>query len=459
MQAVDALERETPAAQGTDDELRPVIIGAGLTGMAISRILSEAGIRHSLIGQRPSALPCLGESMNLEGTLGFQEGFPELARFFSPKKFAVAYLGDHAFSCRFAFHHPAFVAFFRSLGYKAPAELLHVDRLSFDATLFERVVASLHCVFFETQVSRLDYDPDADTITAVYLSEGPRLSPTYVFDAAGHARLLARMLGISCTMIGDVQRVAFTYYRVPEGAPSGPFDNAWYHATTGMRLYPDVDGVDGLAWCIPLHRHVSIGVGMRADDNTLSDDELLDIAERAYARRGIVYRQYYPEPMVARGFKHRYYIHERAYGANWLLAGGSYCQIWWMAGAGSGAGLTAAQIALKFMAAPQKTGRRFQKHMQMLINTHSAFEWLTAVDQRHLSKTFIARHTDQFIVTNLKRLTHATRFRKGWVAPVCGFLVSRLALFERAFRNFCDVRVVDVPEPAATTPAGVGSPG
>src|SRR5947209_3493390 len=45
----------------------PVILGAGLTGLAISRALSAAGITHMLVGDRPAETPRLGESLNAEG--------------------------------------------------------------------------------------------------------------------------------------------------------------------------------------------------------------------------------------------------------------------------------------------------------------------------------------------------------------------------------------------------------
>jgi threonine dehydrogenase-like Zn-dependent dehydrogenase len=45
----------------------PVVLGAGLTGLAISLALSAAGIKHVLIGDRPTEIPRLGESLNAEG--------------------------------------------------------------------------------------------------------------------------------------------------------------------------------------------------------------------------------------------------------------------------------------------------------------------------------------------------------------------------------------------------------
>ena len=47
----------------------PVILDTGLTGMAISRALAAAGMKHALVGNRPTDAPRLGESLNAEGSL------------------------------------------------------------------------------------------------------------------------------------------------------------------------------------------------------------------------------------------------------------------------------------------------------------------------------------------------------------------------------------------------------
>ena len=48
------------------NQILPVIIGTGLSGMAISRVLSDANCQHFLIGSPPNKLPRLGESINFE---------------------------------------------------------------------------------------------------------------------------------------------------------------------------------------------------------------------------------------------------------------------------------------------------------------------------------------------------------------------------------------------------------
>ena len=73
----------------------PVVIGSGLTGLSISHYLSRASIDHVVIGRPPERSPRLGESLNLEGTLLLREAFPQLSRFFHPKRDALGYFGDY----------------------------------------------------------------------------------------------------------------------------------------------------------------------------------------------------------------------------------------------------------------------------------------------------------------------------------------------------------------------------
>src|SRR5262245_9482752 len=85
---------------------RPVILGAGLTGLAVSRALSSAGVAHALVGDRPTETPRLGESLNAEGSLEAARQFPGLARFFSRKRQQTLFFGGNAL----AFDFPQFAA-------------------------------------------------------------------------------------------------------------------------------------------------------------------------------------------------------------------------------------------------------------------------------------------------------------------------------------------------------------
>src|SRR3954469_472848 len=104
---------------------RPIIIGSGLTGTAISCMLSRASVPHVLIGGPPNALPRLGESLNLEGSLDVLRLFPRHSAFLFPKKVVVGYVDDYVFSCDFEINKTRGArAFFRLLGYEAPSEFL-----------------------------------------------------------------------------------------------------------------------------------------------------------------------------------------------------------------------------------------------------------------------------------------------------------------------------------------------
>ena len=137
----------------------PVIVGSGLTGMSISTTLSRAGVDHVLVGGAPGTLPRLGESLNLEGTLLLLEMYPELSRFFFPKKVVLGYLGDHQLTCNFdVAERLVSRIIFRALGYRAVSEFLQFDRLGFDAALWEATAASPHCTVVDEKVAALEYD-------------------------------------------------------------------------------------------------------------------------------------------------------------------------------------------------------------------------------------------------------------------------------------------------------------
>ena len=270
----------------------PVVIGSGLTGLSISHSLSLASVDHVLIGRRPEMSPRLGESMNLEGTLLLWEMFPQLSRFFFPKREVLGYLGDYEVLCDFAVSQRAVSrAIFRTLGYAPAEEFLQVDRIGFDAALWELTVASEHCTVLDASVSELAFDAARDRFTSVCLADGAVLRPSYVFDATNHGRLLGRTAKIACRTLGTEQRVAYTHYHLAPGAPRNV--EAWELTTAIVRLFPASDGVDAIAWCIPLGDYVSIGVSTNATETALDDEALLELTAVAFARYGIDYRRRY----------------------------------------------------------------------------------------------------------------------------------------------------------------------
>jgi hypothetical protein len=334
----------------------PVVIGSGLTGLSISHSLSRASIDHVLIGRRPDTSPRLGESMNLEGTLLLWEMFPQLSRFFFPKAQVLGYLAAHEVVCDFDVGK-RFVSrmIFRAMGFAPAEEFLQVDRIGFDAALWDLTTASEHCTVLDAKVENLELDAASDRFTGVRLVGRygaravvrlrclePRASARADREAGlSHAgRPAARRLHA----LSPASRALRTASRIGSAPPPSC---ACSPRATGWRRSP---------WCIPLGDYVSVGVSMSADESALSDEELLARTATAFARYGIDYRRRFSRSAEIKGLHHNYFVYDRAYGANWLLAGPSFCQVWWMASSGVGTALSAAKLAPKLLDDPARWG-------------------------------------------------------------------------------------------------------
>jgi hypothetical protein len=115
--------------------------------------------------------------------------------------------------------------------------------------LYERVVDSDHCTRIDAHVDTIEYDEQTDYIETVQLEGGETFHPDYVFDCTNHARVLWRALDISIEWLGKPQQVVVTDYHAPAETPTQRLlDDAWKHGTNLVRLYTDMDGLDGLAW-------------------------------------------------------------------------------------------------------------------------------------------------------------------------------------------------------------------
>jgi hypothetical protein len=137
---------------------RPVILGAGLSGLAVSRALSTAGIEHVLVGDPPNETPRLGESLNAEGSLEIARQFPALARYFFDKQRVALFFGEHALAFE-SFQACTAPVYYTLFGYPKTAPLLHVDRIGFDRALFEAAVADNHCLHMQGPPRRSTTDP------------------------------------------------------------------------------------------------------------------------------------------------------------------------------------------------------------------------------------------------------------------------------------------------------------
>jgi len=416
----------------------PVVIGSGLTGLSISHCLSRASIDHVVIGRRPDMSPRLGESMNLEGTLLLWEMFPELSRYFFPKAQVLGYLAGHEVVCDFDVGK-RFVSrlVFRAMGYAPAEEFLQIDRLGFDAALWDLTTANDHCTVLDAQVADLDFDAARDRFTAVRLSDGTALEPSYLFDGTNHGRLLGKTAGLTHRTLGAPQRVAYTHYHLPAGAPRGIED--WERTTAVVRLFAATDGMEAIAWVIPLGDYVSVGISMSADESPLSDVELLAQTATAFARYGIDYRRRFSRQAETKGLRHSYFVYERAYGANWLLAGPSFCQVWWMAGAGVGTALAAARLAPKLLDDPVRWGREYDRYMKRLEGMQKTFDYFALTPREEYEPDGLHRFSDRFVINNLTRLAASARMRDSQVGRVAWRGLAWLFARPGTIREYCAV--------------------
>jgi flavin-dependent dehydrogenase len=379
----------------------PIILGAGLTGMAISRALSAARITHVLVGDRPNEKPRLGESLNPEGSLEIVRQFPEFTRFLFDKKLLALFFGGRAL----AFDQIELAAaptYYGLLGYKAAVPLYHVERIGFDLALFEAAIADDCCLYAQDRVASLDYRPGADRVACVTLAGGDSIASTYVFDATNNACFVARKLGVQRRLIGDPRRVVFAHYHHAENAQGPP--PPWMQATALLRLEQRADQVDGLAWNIPLGQYVSVGVSVDPPRASADPSLLLDWVEQAYARRGVEVRRAFPRRMEAVDIRYDHYAHERCYGRNWLLAGPSCCQIWFHSAAGVGTGLVAARLAPDLLRTPQATAPVYQTYVDELTASHARLDWVVRDDPSSVSLRDLNVRARAMIGGNVARL-------------------------------------------------------
>jgi len=128
-----------------------------------------------------------------------------------------------------------------------------------------------------------------------------------------------------------------------------------------------------------------------------------------------------------------------------VLAGPSYCQVWWLAGAGVGTALTAAQLAPKLLQDPHRWGAEYDRYMQQLLPIHDTFDYFALTPRERYEPKSLHHFADRFVVTNLVRLAGATRLRDSrlatMVSPAIGWLFRQPA----AIHEYCSVRDVDRP--------------
>lgn len=429
-----------------------VIIGSGLSGLLISRALAAARIHHLLIGGPPDSAPRLGESLSLEASVFAFDFLEEFLPYFLSKQAVVGFIGGQVFSCDLRIERARL--FFRLLGYRSPSALFHVDRIGLDAALYQSVVANSFCEQRNARVMELQYDPESDRINAIHLEDGTCLHPGVVFDATNHVRLVAKAAGVPCRMLSGLQRVVHTHYGLLNASVAAASE-AWEFSTSIVRLHADIDGVEGIAWCIPVKGSVSIGLTLDSGASELGDEALAGVAEGAFRRRGLIYRERYPEVTPSRGLRHYYFVHERGFGANWLLVGPSYGQIWWMSGTGVASAMAAARVAARFARSPEATGPLYETFMKDLLPSHSVLDWFVVTRETQLNHQTVTDQTDRLIRANTRRLARLTLLGRN---PICaGFarLLHRRCMRESFLHGYCTVKTVPLAEQSRTIFAGV----
>lgn len=421
----------------------PVIIGAGITGMAISARLSQAKIHHVLVGTPPpNTPPKLGESMELLSSVILDEMFPDLHEHFVAKRGIFFYtykavMGANLNLARALYPRVDIVsiggvsAFLLALvGYRRPRlGAIHLDRIGFDEALERKVRASEYCQLAETRVARVVYDAKSDRVATLELEDGRALATSYVFDASNQARILPNAMGIECRPLSTgSQRISFAHFRATAASRTPAAlaaHKSWVASSNVVRLFDPVDGVHGVGWCIPIDDYVSVGISRPADRN-LSDDDALALLERALAERGLSYRDVYPELAGTQSITTRFYVHDRVCGANWILAGQTGCQGWFSTLTGVESSLFCASIADQLVESPERASRAYRQYIDAVVETHKGFNAFHAstVDTP-LAK--VERGYHYTLVANLYgRLTYQ--------AEVCNGLIAALfARFERVF--------------------------
>lgn len=429
----------------------PVIIGAGLSGMAISDWLTKAKIVHIMIGTEPNKLPRLGESIDPAGTLVLLRHYPEFERFYFRKKWISVLLGDYATSCNFGQNFSRVIGL-KMLGFNSPPEFIHVDRVGFDTALFEKVIQSDYCQRIETLVDEIEYDTDSDTIRSLKLADGEMLRPSYVFDCTNHFRLLGRSLKIPLKTISEPQRVVYDHYHAVGEAPNcDSIDMEWLHATNILRLYADLDGINGLAWLIPLGSYVSLGISMPKGDNACSDTDVMDLLVAAYTRRGMAVGEFFPQSKQVMSVPHQqYFFHDRAYGKNWLLAGPSYGQVWFPSASGVGAAMVAGYIAAAIIDSPDEVGQLYQDYIIGLQESHTIFDRMILKHHSELTPNLVKVESNRIVTENVKRVARLATIQSGTVGAAFGRVLLKAVSREGVASSGCVVYEADMPDQTRT---------
>ncbi len=414
---------------------RPLILGCGLAGLAISKALSDQHIAHVLIGDPADDRPRPGESLDLVASIAAPLLFPELMRFFHPKQRVVTHCGPGILDCELnVSERRGTRMLLRLLGFNAPAGLLHVDRIGFDRALYDLAAARPECRRIHGRVTSIEYASSSDRVTAVRVEGGDPIEPSYVFDAAGPARLVARAASLSFEAMGGSRRSVMAHLKTKHAG------DPWLTQTTLLRLFQGDHGLSGAAWCIPLGERISVGLGAELEGTAeLTDQALLKRGVQALKEVGVELDADQPLGLSAARFT--YSRAARAFGRNWLLVGPSFGRFWWPLSAGVGSALTAAASACEIVRSPGRVEPLYQRFLDQVSLGHRRFDAMMRMERAPSSLDALRVHFDPVIRGNLVRMAiHAQIVDRTWTASGTARAVQEIIGRRQVGSVTCEVR-------------------
>jgi flavin-dependent dehydrogenase len=415
---------------------RPVVLGAGISGLAVSTALSRAEIPHSLVGPKPSAGIRPGESLDLAGTLAILDMFPEHASHFRPKQ-AVSFTYGPQIA-----HVPVRVgdrfatrSLVGAMGLDAPPELLHVDRTRFDEAVHATTVSKPYCDWHDTVVEGVE--TEHGRVTSVRTGEGKHLPSSFVFDGSGRARLLARAFELDAAVDFSEQRLVMAHFDRPSRGED------WNRWTSLVRLSRQCHGLLAGVWCIPLEPRVSIGITAPADEaREWSDSELLTGALAALDDVGIELGVTATDALEHIGGQFTYDRVTTPVGKNWMLVGPAHRQVWWPTGAALGSILLAASLAPDFVREDPRARALHARYDSMVSSSHRAMGEMMEWADPDLDGRQLRRAVEPLVRANLARTAVYARAAAGPWATGVAHVVERIARGGRLGGVRCEVRAL-----------------
>lgn len=362
---------------------KPLIIGTGIAGLAISQQLTQYKIKHILVG-KPIQIqrPKLGESVEMLGCLLLVKMFPHLKKHFYPKLGINYYLAKS--TCHFDFNRcfkiPEIIDLMKHTKYPVKFldryGLIHIDRALFDFELFNQVCESEYCQYLSNFITSIDYDSATDRIQSITLDDNTKFSPSYVFDASNTSRLLAKAANIKSEPLSEKTRAVFTHYKKNSALSKlTPSEHPWIHVTNILRHYKMISGFKGSSWCIPIGDHISIGTNV-FNAESISDEEILDITNKQYQKLGNNYKKVYTDPTNIVSYSDNLYYHKKIYGQNWIMCAGAAALTWYTAQTGVESSLLIAHISNRLLNYPEYYGEYYTKFIGRQVEMHKIHNWL-----------------------------------------------------------------------------------